>query len=78
MATVYISGNTTSPNTPLQYHRVRVYQEEMYADEDVLIDTEQNYVVTVVAHIQGQGRSTINMHDLQSVRLKRPSCLKIH
>jgi len=41
----------------------------MYADEDVVIDTKQNYVMTIVAHIQGQGRPTVNMHDLQSVRI---------
>jgi len=45
MCKLNVIKNTASLDIPFQYHRVTVYREVMYADEDVL-DREQNYVVT--------------------------------
>lgn len=50
-----------------KFHKVRVHHNEMYADEEVVIDADQNYAMTIVSQIHGRGRPSINLHDLQMV-----------
>lgn len=39
----------------------------MYADEEVIVDREQKYVMTIVSRIQGVGPQSVYLHDLKTV-----------
>jgi hypothetical protein len=41
----------------------------MFADEDVMVDEAEGYVMVTVSHINGTGIPTVNLHDARAVRI---------
>ncbi|XP_053374244.1 uncharacterized protein LOC128546871 [Mercenaria mercenaria] len=48
-----------------EYHPVRAFadNDDVYADEDIMLDEEEQYAVVTVSKITGEGTPTINLHD---------------
>ncbi|XP_060562396.1 uncharacterized protein LOC132722018 [Ruditapes philippinarum] len=49
-----------------EFQRIRVFHNRMFADEDVMVDEAEGYVMVTVSHINGTGIPTINLHDARA------------